>query len=141
MKTIAKLLCIIPSLTVGLLTTSCGPTSTSSNNTSVPVELATRAGFQPVTASTPAQKKLLHSLPADKVSLTTHKGKQYYILPEPASNRALVGGPKQYQRYQELVTAGKMSNASVQGDIIAQATEGNDWGNWSGWGDGSGLAW
>lgn len=141
MKTIAKLLLTITPLAIGLLSSSCGPLSTSVNTANVPVEVATRAGFQPVTPNTPAQKKLLSSLPADKVSSTTHKGKTYYIMPEVASNRALVGGPKQYQRYQELVTANKMGDASIQGDIIAQATDGNDWGNWSGWGNGSGLAW
>ena len=140
MKTIAKLLLILTPLAVGLLSSSCGPVSTG-NPGAVTVELATRAGFQPITPNTPAQKKLLSSLPLGKVSPTTHKGKTYYIVPEPANNRALVGGPKQYQRYQEIVTANKMGNENIQGDVIAQATEGNDWGNWSGWGNGGALEW
>lgn len=137
MKSIAKLILIITPLALGFLTSSCSSVHTGS----VPEQLATKAGFKPITPTTPAQKQLLNSLPADKVSSTKHAGKTYYVLPEPANNRALVGGPNQYQRYQELLTAGKMSEENIQGEIIAQATEGNDWGTWGGWSSDPGIDW
>lgn len=96
--------------------------------------LAIAAGFKTITPTKPNQIARFQSLPADKVTRITHKGKTYYILPDPANNVAYVGGPKQYQSYQQLRLARKISNQNLEAAAMNQAAASEDWGAWGGWG-------
>ena len=60
------------------------------------------AGFKTVIPKTTAQQQKLQALPPDKMAIVQKGGKTYYVFPDAANNRALVGGPKQYQSYQQL---------------------------------------
>ena len=55
-----------------------------------------------VVPKTAAQQEKLQALRPDKVAMAQKGGKTYYVFPDAANNRALVGGPKQYQAYQQL---------------------------------------
>lgn len=95
--------------------------------------LAVAAGFKTITPTKPNQIARLKTLPADKVTRITHKGKTYYVLPDLANNVAYVGGPKQYQQYQQLRLARKISNENLEAAALNQAAAADDWGAWGGW--------
>jgi len=104
--------------------------------------LAVAAGFKTITPTKPNQIARLKSLPADKVTRVTHKGKTYYVLPDVANNVAYVGGPQQYQAYQQLRLARKLSNQNLEAAAMNQAAaEDNSWGAWGGWGGWPPMGW
>ena len=74
-------------------------------------------------------------LPADKVTPVHYKGKSFYILPDAKNNQAYVGGPKQYQAYQQLRLANKLSNENLEAAQMNEMSTMN-WGLWGGWGGG-----
>ncbi|MSQ99555.1 MAG: hypothetical protein EXR85_09725 [Xanthomonadales bacterium] len=106
--------------------------------------LAVAAGFKVITPTQPDQITLLKQLPAGKVTLITHEGKTYYVLPDVKNNVAYVGGPKQYQAFQQIRLENKISNENLE---AAQTNEMNEmewnrWGGWGGWGPaGPGMGW
>ena len=102
--------------------------------------LAVAAGFKTITPSNPSQVARLKSLPADKVTRVTHKGKTYYVLPDVANNVAYVGGPKQYQSYQQLRLARKLSNQNLEAAEMNEDATMN-WGSWGGWGFAGPIVW
>ena len=79
------------------LAVGCAGTQTQSKE-----NLLIAAGFKTVVPKTAAQQQKLQALPPDKVAMVQKGGKTYYVFPDAANNRALVGGPKQYQAYQQL---------------------------------------
>jgi len=59
------------------------------------------------------------------------------VLPDAPNNQAYVGGPKQYQAYQQLRLAKQMSNENLMAaQLNAQAAAWNSWGGWGTWGTG-----
>ena len=115
------------------LTASCSTTSSTQNKESMLVA----AGFKTITPKTDAQKQKLQNLPPDKVTMVQKKGKTYYIFPDPAQNQAYVGGPKEYQEYQQLRAEKKLANENLETAEMYQDAEMN-WGGWGGWGAGWG---
>jgi hypothetical protein len=95
------------------------------------------AGFKTITPKTAAQKQKLQNLPPGKVTMVQKKGKTYYIFPDPAQNQAYVGGPKEYQEYQQLRAEKKLANENLETAEMYQDAEMN-WGAWGGWGAGWG---
>jgi hypothetical protein len=91
------------------------------------------AGFKTVVPKTAAQQRKLQALPPDKIAMVQKSGKAYYVFPDAANNRALVGGPKQYQSYQQLRLANKLANENLESAEIYQDASMN-WGAWGGWG-------
>ena len=71
--------------------------------------LAVAAGFKVITPSKPDQVALLPTLPKDKVTPVTYKGKSYYVLPDLKNNQAYVGGSNEYQAYRQLRLAKQIS--------------------------------
>lgn len=102
--------------------------------------LAVAAGFKTITPTKPDQIARLKSLPADKVTRVTHKGKTYYVLPDVANNVAYVGGPTQYQSYQQLRLAKKISDQNVEAAAMNEDAS-MDWGGWGGWGAWPAMGW
>ena len=99
--------------------------------------MAVAAGFQLITPKNANQESILQSLPPGKVTPIQHEGKQYYVLPDAPNNQAYVGGPKQYQAYQQLRLAKQMSNENLMAaQMNAQAAAWNSWGGWGAWGTG-----
>jgi len=102
--------------------------------------MAVAAGFKALTPSKPSQVARLKSLPADKVTRITHKGKTYYVLPDVANNVAYVGGPQQYQSYQQLRLAKQMSDQRLEAAEMNEDASMN-WGAWGGWGAWPAMGW
>jgi hypothetical protein len=95
------------------------------------------AGFKIITPSKPDQLALLRKLPLDKVTPIIYGGKSYYVLPDPANNRAYIGGPRQYLVYKQFRQKQKMNAEDYEArpDSV-QVVEVNsmNWGEWGGWG-------
>lgn len=102
--------------------------------------LAVAAGFRAITPATPEQSKLLATLPPDRVTPIQYGKKNYYVLPDPQNNQAFVGGPRQYQTYQELRLAKQISNQNLEAAEMNETASMN-WGAWGGWGGLGGPGW
>jgi hypothetical protein len=112
----------------------CATTQTSTQNRE---SMLVASGFKTVTPKTPAQQQKLQKLPPGKVTMINKKGKTYYIFPDPAQNRAYVGGPNEYQAYQQLRATNKLAKENLETAEMYQDAE-MDWGGWGGWGAGWG---
>jgi hypothetical protein len=123
-------------LAVGCASTGTQTASTGTQTMSQQ-DLLIAAGFKVVTPKTAAQQQKLQSLPPGQVAMITKGGQTYYVFPDAANNRALVGGPKQYQSYQQYRLA---QHLSAEQAATAQAYQdaSMNWGGWGGWGVGWG---
>jgi hypothetical protein len=88
------------------LTVGCATTSSTQNKESMLVA----SGFKVITPKTAAQQQKLQQLPPGKVAMINRKGRTYYIFPDAAHNQAYVGGPQEYQAYQQLRAANNIAN-------------------------------
>jgi hypothetical protein len=102
--------------------------------------MAIAAGFKVITPTKPDQVALLSTLPAGKVTQITYKGQTYYVLPDAKNNQAYVGGPKQFQAYQQIRIARQISNDNLMAAQMNQAAAMN-WSMWGGWGGGWAAGW
>ena len=98
------------------------------------------AGFKTVVPKTAAQQQKLQALPPGKVATVQKAGKTYYVFPDAANNRALVGGPKQYQAYQQVRLQNKLANENLEASEAYQDASMN-WGGWGGWGEPGWIGW
>ena len=104
-------------------------------------DLAIAAGFRIIKPVNPEQVALLKSLPAGQISQINHDGKIYFVLPDAPNNQALVGGPNEYQTYQQMRLAKQISNNNLAAAQMNQMNSMN-WGMWGGWGAwGGGFGW
>src|SRR5947208_1076500 len=121
---------------IALLTliVGCATTQTSTQNRE---SMLVASGFKTITPKTAAQQQKLQNLPPGKIAMINKKGKTYYIFPDAAHNQAYVGGPKEYQAYQQLRTENKLAKEDLE---IAEMNqdEAMEWGAWGGWGAGWG---
>src|SRR6266480_5368572 len=115
-----------------LLSVSCATTQTSTQNRE---SMLAASGFKTITPKTAAQQQRLQNLPPGKVTMIQKKGKTYYIFPDPANNRAYVGGPRQYQAYQQLRAENKLTREDLETAEMYQDSEMQ----WSLWGGGEGV--
>src|SRR6476661_5514558 len=97
------------------LTVGCSTTSSIQNKESMLVA----SGFKVITPKTAAQQQKLQQLPPGHIAVVNRNGRTYYVFPDAAHNQAYVGGPREYQAYQQ-------QDAAMQ------------WGAWGGWGMGWG---
>jgi hypothetical protein len=111
---------------------SCSTTQTSTQNKE---SMLVASGFKTITPKTAAQQQKLQNLPPGKVTMIQKKGKTYYIFPDPANNRAYVGGPRQYQAYQQLRAENKLTREDLETAEMYQDSEMQ----WSLWGGGEGV--
>jgi hypothetical protein len=98
---------------------------------------AVGAGFKVITPTKPDQIALLQKLPADKVTPINYHGKLYYVLPDLANHQAYVGGPKQYQAYQQFRRKQKNNYEAYEAipdKVTVVEVNAMDWGGWGGWG-------
>src|SRR5882724_9416304 len=106
MKQIRVLVMMISVIALLALTVGCATTQTSTQNRE---SMLVASGFKTVSPKTPAQQQKLQKLPPGKVTMIQKAKKTYYIFPDPAQNRAYVGGPKEYQAYQQVRAANKLA--------------------------------
>jgi hypothetical protein len=122
-------------LAVAIAIVGCATTTQTSTQNKESMLVA--SGFKTITPKTAAQKQKLQNLPPDKVTMIQKKGKTYYIFPDPAQNRSYVGGPNEYQAYQQLRAEKKLAKENLETAEMYQDAE-LDWGGWGGWGAGWG---
>jgi hydrogenase/urease accessory protein HupE len=60
------------------------------------------AGFKTITPKTAAQQQKLQQLQTGQVATIQKNGRTYYIVADPHQNLVYVGGPHEYQAYQQL---------------------------------------
>jgi len=110
------------------LTVGCTMTQTETQHKE---KLLIAAGFKVIVPRTAAQEQKLKALPSDRLTLVQKDGKTYYVFPDAANNQAYVGGPTQYQAYNQIRTEIHFRNESLE---AAGSGEEADWGTWGGWG-------
>ena len=125
---------MISALVLLAVTAGCATTQSSTQNKE---SMLVASGFKMITPKTAVQQQKLQKLPPGKVTMIQKRGKTYYIFPDPAQNRAYVGGPKEYQAYQQLRAANKLAEENLETAEMYQDAE-MDWGAWGGWGAGWG---
>ena len=103
-------------------------------------ELAAAAGFRVITPTKPDQQAILARLPVGQVTPVRYHGKLYYVLPDPQNNQAYVGGPRQFQRYQQLRLEKQISNQNLMAAQMNE-TAAMNWGTWGGWGAWGPMGW
>ena len=120
----------LSSIAVGwtLLLFSCATTRTSMQNRE---NMLVASGFKVITPKTAAQNQKLQNLPDGKVTMIQKGKKTYYIFPDPPHNQAYVGGPKEYQAYQQLRAENKLTKEDLQtAEMYQDATM--EWSLWEG---------
>jgi hypothetical protein len=117
-----------------VLSVGCASTQTSTQNKE---SMLAASGFKTITPKTAAQQQKLQKLPQGKVTMIQKKGKTYYIFPDPAHNLAYVGGPNQYQQYQQLRADNRLAKESLETADMYQDAE-MQWSVWGGWDAGVG---
>jgi hypothetical protein len=132
---------IIPFNMVGViallaLTVGCATTTSTENKESMLVA----SGFKVVTPKTAEQSARLKKLTPGTLAQVTKGGKTYYIFPDAAHNQAYVGGPKQYQAYQQYRLEHKLAQQQLETAEMYQDSM-MGWGGWGGWGIGWGPGW
>jgi len=134
MKHILTGLSLVSAWALLALAIGCASTSTQTQSEQ---DLLIAAGFKVVTPKTTVQQQKLQSLPPGQLAMITKGGQTYYVFPDAANNRALVGGPKQYQAYQQYRL---QRNLAAEQLATAQAYQdaSMNWGGWGGWGMGWG---
>jgi hypothetical protein len=115
------------------LTVGCATTASTQNKESMLVA----SGFKTITPKTATQQQKLQQLPPDKMAVVNRNGRTYYIFPDAAHNQAYVGGPQEYQAYQQLRAANNIANENLETAQMYQDAA-MDWGAWGGWGMGWG---
>ena len=111
---------------------SCASTQTNTQNRE---SMLVASGFKVITPKTAAQKQKLRNLPTGTVTMVKKAKKTYYVFPDPAHNQAYVGGPREYQAYQQLRADKKLSREDLQdAEMYQDATM-----EWSLWGGGEGV--
>lgn len=99
-------------------------------------DLAIAAGYKVITPKKPDQKAIFEKLPEGRMTQISYSGKSYYVLRDSARQQAYVGGPKQYNAYQQLGQGRKEFNDYEQAKKIQHQDEKypTNWGGWGGWG-------
>ena len=102
---------MISALALLALTAGCATTQSSTQNKE---SMLVASGFKVITPKTAVQQQKLQALPPGKVAMIQKRGKTYYIFPDAAHNQAYVGGPKEYQAYQQLRAQRQLAQENLQ---------------------------
>jgi hypothetical protein len=95
------------------------------------------AGFKTVTPKTAAQQQKLQQLQTGQIATIQKNGRTYYIVADPHQNLVYVGGPHEYQVYQQLRAQRQLTQENLQTAEMYQDAA-MQWGAWGGWGMGWG---
>jgi hypothetical protein len=113
----------------------CSTTQTSTQNRE---SILVASGFKVITPKTAKQRQKLQNLSPGRVTMIQKGKKTYYIFPDPVQNRAYVGGPREYQAYQQLRATNKLVKENLETAEMYQDAQ-MDWSSWGGWGAGWGA--
>jgi hypothetical protein len=103
-------------LTLAVLFTGC----VSSKTVRQKETLLVAVGFRAIPAITPEQRWLMKTLPADKVSAITRRGKVYFVYPDHFRNTLYVGHDAEYLDY----------TRRAQGEGLEAVGWESAWGDW-----------
>ena len=134
MKQIQTSFSMVSVIALLALTVGCSTTSSTQNKESMLVA----SGFKVITPKTTAQQQKLQQLPPGHVAMVNRQGRTYYVFPDAAHNQAYVGGPQEYQAYQQLRAANNIAQENLETAQMYQDAAMN-WGAWGGWGVGWGA--
>ena len=93
--------------------------------TTVPQDTASMlvaAGFKTITPKTAAQQQKLHQFQTGQIATIQKNGGTYYIVADPHQNVVYVGGPIEYQAYQQLRAQKHLAQENVQTAAMYQDT-------------------
>ena len=116
------------------LMAGCATTQTSTQDQR---NMLVAAGFKTIAPKTPAQQQKLQQLQTGQVAQVQKNGRTYYIVADPPQNVVYVGGPTEYQNYQQLRAQRQLAQENLQTAAMYQDAS-MDWGTWGGWGAGWG---
>ena len=116
------------------LINGCATTTTSTQDQA---NMLVAAGFKTITPKTPAQQQKLQQLQPGQVAQIQKNGRTYYIVADPPRNLVYVGGPAEYQAYQQLRAQRQLAQENYQTAAMYQDAA-MLWGAWGGWGVGWG---
>ena len=124
-------------LAAAIALAGCASTSNTSTSSQSKESMLVASGFKTITPKTAAQKQKLQNLPPGKIAMIKKAGKTYYVYPDAPNNQAYVGGPAEYQAYQQQRAANKLAEENLETAELYQDSAMN-WGAWGGWGAGWG---
>ena len=133
-KQIPVLLNAVGILALLTFAVSCASTQTAVENKE---SMLVAAGFKVITPKNATQQQKLQNLPPGKLAMIQKSGKTLYVFPDAAHNQAYVGGPQEYQAYQQARLANHLAQENLESAEMYQDAAMN-WGAWGGWGVGWG---
>ena len=98
------------------------------------------AGFKTISPKTPTQQQKLQQLKTGQVAQVQKNGRTYYVVADPPQNVVYVGGPTEYQNYQQMRAQRQLAQENYETAAMYQDAS-MDWGGWGGWGVGWGGWW
>ena len=116
------------------LIAGCATTTTSTQDQA---NMLVAAGFKTISPKTSAQQQKLQQLQTGQVAQIQKNGRTYYIVADPPRNVVYVGGPTEYQAYQQMRAQRQLAQENLQTAEMYQDAA-MDWGTWGGWGVGWG---
>src|SRR5205085_8829457 len=111
MKQIQVSFKIISAIAVLALIVGCATTQTSTQSKE---SMLVASGFKTVTPKTAAQQQKLQQLQVGHVAQIQKKGKTYYVVADPPRNVVYVGGPNEYQAYQQIRAVKQMAQENLE---------------------------
>lgn len=93
-------------------------------------QLLVAAGFQPRPVQTAQQAAVMNAVTPYKVTMRTKGSSVYYIYAAPNKNLVYVGGPVQYQKYQQLAVQQGIAEDQMTAEAEMEMLAGEDsmWG-------------
>ena len=122
-------------LAVAIAIVGCATTTQTSTQSKESMLVA--SGFKTITPKTAAQQQKLQQLQSGRIAMIKKSGKTYYVYPDAPNNQAYVGGPKEYQAYQQLRATNRLAQENLETAELYQDSAMN-WSAWGGWGAGWG---
>lgn len=117
-----------------LLLSFTGCTLVNEMGSSATEETLVASGFRARPADTPAKMQILEQLPPYQVVARNYQGRELYVYADPKKDVVYVGGPAEYQQYnQQLLdqTAQTQSLMEAEDNVAAaQMSNAFDWGLW-----------
>jgi len=120
-----------------LLTLMAGCATTTTTSIEDKANMLVAAGFKTITPKTTAHQQKLQQLQTGQVAMIQKNGKTYYVVANPHQNVIYVGGPAEYQAYQQLRAQRQLAEENLQTAETYQDAA-MQWDAWGGWGVGWG---
>ena len=124
-------LMMISATAVLALMAGCATTTTTTEDKR---SMLVAAGFKTVTPKTAAQQQKLQKLHVGQVAQIQKNGKTYYVVADPPRNVVYVGGPNEYQAYQQIRAVRQLQQENLEASAEMYQDAVMNWDAWGGWG-------